>query len=91
MKRNNPTVQTNRSMTSDASNSPHRLKNQRSMVKKQPGERTDILSNMRKLSSTAFPLMGNSDQPKLTKNDVYDFENKLRDIIAELTKPIYDK
>ena len=53
-------------------------------------QRTDILGNMRKLSSTAFPLMGNQE-PKLTKNDVYDFENKLRDVIAELTKPIYDK
>ena len=33
--------------------------------------------------------MGSGDQ--LSKEEVYDFENKLRDVVAELTKPIYDK
>ena len=32
-----------------------------------------------------------SGEPGLTKEEIYDFENKLRDIVAELTKPIYDK
>ena len=45
---------------------------------------------MRKPSSQAFPMMG-SGEKALSKEDIYEFENKLRDIIAELTKPIYDK
>ena len=27
----------------------------------------------------------------LTKEEVFDFENKLRDLVGQLTKPIYDK
>jgi len=34
--------------------------------------------------------MGGGDT-NLSKEEVYDFENRLRDVIAELTKPIYDK
>ena len=50
----------------------------------------DFLQKGRKPSSQAFPLMG-TDQRELTKEELYDFENKLRDVVAELTKPIYDK
>lgn len=34
--------------------------------------------------------MGSGD-PGLSKEEVYDFENKLRDLVAQLIKPIYDK
>ena len=37
----------------------------------------------------AFPLMGS--EGSVTKDEMYDFENKLRDVIAELNKPLYDK
>ena len=50
----------------------------------------DFLQKQRKLSSQAFPLMGSGDAC-LTKEEIYDFENKLRDVIGDLTKPIYDK
>ena len=60
-------------------------------VKKQEStNRMDFLQKQRKLSSQAFPLMGSGDAC-LTKEEIYDFENKLRDVIAELLKPIYDK
>ena len=50
----------------------------------------DFLQNSRKPSSQAFPLMGSGDIG-MAKDEVYEFENRLRDVIAELTKPIYDK
>lgn len=49
----------------------------------------DFLVNGRKPSSQAFPLLGG--ESNLSKDEMYDFENKLRDVIAELNKPIYDK
>ena len=50
----------------------------------------DFLQKERKPSSSAFPLIGNGEV-NLGKEEIYDFENRLRDIIAELTKPIYEK
>ena len=56
-----------------------------------PPARTDFLSNMRKPSSQAFPLFGKTDTTKMSKEELYEFENKLRDVIAELLKPVNDK
>lgn len=74
--------------------SPVRQSAQR-MSKTGPGiqrknSRIDFLQNKRKPSSLAFPLMG-SGNGLTNKEDVYEFENRLRDVIAELTKPIYEK
>ena len=44
---------------------------------------------MRKPSSQAYPLTGNKG--RITREQLYDFEINLWDIIAELTKPIYEK
>ena len=46
---------------------------------------------MRKPSSQAFPLFGKTDTTKMSKEELYEFENKLRDVIAELLKPVNDK
>lgn len=46
---------------------------------------------MKKPSSQAFPLLGSGNQAEISKEEIYEFENKLRDVVAELIKPIYDK
>ena len=46
----------------------------------------DFLSKQRKMSSQAFPLMGSGDVA-LTKEDVYDFENRLRIVVEEILAP----
>ena len=48
------------------------------------------MQNKRKPSSQAFPLMG-SGAGLTSKEEVYEFENRLRDVIAELNKPVYEK
>ena len=38
----------------------------------------------------AFPLLMTGDG-QYTREDLFNFENKLREIVHELTKPIYEK
>lgn len=71
-------------------NSKMNNKQDQDQIQRNSSRRLDFLQTGRKPSSSAFPLMGGGDT-NLSKEEVYDFENRLRDVIAELTKPIYDK
>ena len=46
---------------------------------------------MRKPSSQAYPLTSNSNKARVSREALYDFENRLREVISELTDPIYKK
>ena len=58
--------------------------------KRQTNNRMDFLAGNRKPSSHAFPLMNDANVMS-TSEELFEFENRLREVIAELTKPIYDK
>ena len=59
-------------------------------INKRQTTRMDFLAGNRKPSSHAFPLMNDANVLS-TNEELYEFENRLREVIAELTKPIYDK
>ena len=43
-----------------------------------------------KNGSAAFPVVGPLEN-KITRDEMFELENRLRDSMAEITKPIYDK
>ena len=42
------------------------------------------------VETDAYPILISGDVP-YSRSDLFNFENKLRDIVQELTKPVYEK